>query len=89
MIRIRDLSLTPDDHLGKLVQMTAKHLQIREHEIKQLHIRKKSIDARKKQDIRILYTVDVEIKGREDKLLKRSRDPKVSLAKDFEYTKLY
>ena len=86
MIRIRDLSLTPDDHLGKLVQMTAKHLQIREHEIKQLHIRKKSIDARKKQDIRILYTVDVEIKGREDKLLKRSRDPKVSLAKDFEYT---
>ena len=31
MIRIRDLSLTPDDHLGKLVQMTAKHLQIREH----------------------------------------------------------
>jgi len=85
MIRIRDLSLTPDDTLGKLVQLTTKHLQIKDHEIKQLHIRKKSIDARKKQDIRILYTIDVEIKGREDKLLKRCRDPKVSLAKDFEY----
>ena len=85
MIRIRDLSLTPDDNLGRLVQMTAKILQIKDHEIKQLHIRKKSIDARKKQDIRILYTVDVEIKGREDKLLKRCRNPKVSLATEFEY----
>ena len=85
MIRIRDLSLTPDDNLNRLVQLTVKHLQIKEHEIKQLHIRKKSVDARKKQDVRIIYTIDVEIKGREDKLLKRSRDPKVSLVKDFEY----
>jgi len=85
MIRIRDLSLTPEDNLGRLVQLTTKHLQIKEHEIKQLHIRKKSVDARKKHDVRIIYTIDVEIKGREDKLLKRIRDPKVSLAKDFEY----
>lgn len=85
MIRIRDLSLTPNDDLNRLVQLATKHLQIKEHEIKQLHIRKKSIDARKKQDIRILYTIDVEIKGREDKLLKRCRDPKVSQAKEYEY----
>ncbi len=86
MIRIRDLSLTPDETLNRLVQLAAKHLRIREHEIVHLHIRKKSIDARKKNDIRILYTVDVEVKEREDKLLKRLRDPKVSLAKDHEYT---
>ena len=86
MIRIRDLSLTPDDNLGRLVQLACKHLQIKEHEIKQLHIRKKSIDARKKQDIRILYTIDVEYRGREDKLLKRCRDAKVSLAKEYDYT---
>ena len=85
MIRIRDLSLTPDDNLNRLVQLATKQLQIKEHEIKQLHIRKKSIDARKKQDIRILYTIDVEIKGREDKLLKRIRNPKVSPVSDFEY----
>ena len=85
MIRIRDLSLTPGDDLNRLIQLTTKHLQIKEHEIKQLHIRKKSVDARKKHDVRIIYTIDVEIKGREDKLLKRCRDPKVSLAKDFEY----
>ena len=46
MIRIRDLSLTPQDTLNRLVQMAAKHLRIREHEIVHLHIRKKSVDAR-------------------------------------------
>ena len=59
MIRIRDLSLTPQDTLNRLVQMAAKHLRIREHEIVHLHIRKKSVDARKKNDVRIIYTVDV------------------------------
>ena len=85
MIRIRDISLTPNDDLNRLIQQAAKHLRIREHEIVHLHIRKKSVDARKKQDIRIMYTVDVEVKEREDKLLKRLRDPKVSIAKDYEY----
>ena len=86
MIRIRDISLTPNDDLNRLIQQAAKYLRIREHEIVHLHIRKKSVDARKKQDIRIMYTVDVEVKEREDKLLKRIRDPKVSLAKDRPYT---
>ncbi len=86
MIRIRDLSLTPQDDLNRLVQLSAKHLRIREHEIVHLHIRKKSVDARKKSDVRIIYTVDVETKEREDKLLKRIRDPKVSLARDPVYT---
>ncbi len=85
MLRIRDLSLAPGDSLNRLVQLAAKHLRLREHEILQLHIRKKSIDARKKQDIRIIYTVDVEIKGKEEALLRRLRDPKVSLAEDYVY----
>ena len=85
MLRIRDLSLSPDDSLNRLVQLAAKHLRIRENEIVQLHIRKKSIDARKKQDVRILYTVDVAVKEKEDKLLKRLRDPKVDIAKDYVY----
>lgn len=85
MIRIRDLSLTPEDDLNRLVQLAAKHLRIRENEIVHLHIRKKSIDARKKNDVRIIYTVDAEVKEREDKLLKRLRDLRVSPAVDSEY----
>ena len=85
MIRIRDLSLTPNDTLNRLIQLAARHLRIREHEIVHLHIRKKSIDARKKQDVRIIYTVDVETKEPEQKLLRRLRDPRVSLAEEYEY----
>ena len=86
MIEIRDISLSPNDSLNRLVQQAAKHLRIREHEIVRLLIRKKSIDARKKQDVRIIYTVNVEVKEREDKLLKRIHDPKVSLAEEYAYS---
>ena len=85
MIRIKDLILSPDDGLNRLVQLAAKQLRLKEHEILQLHIRKKSIDARKKQDIRIIYTVDVATREKEDKLLKRLKNPKLEIAGDHEY----
>ncbi len=85
MIRIRDLSLSPDDSLNRLVQLAAKTLRLQEHEIGQLHIYKKSIDARKKQDIRINYTVDVQTKEKEEKLLKRLRNPKLEIAQEYIY----
>ncbi len=37
---------------------------------KQLDLKRRSVDARKKNDVRIIYTVDVAVKGREDKILK-------------------
>ena len=86
MIRIKDLSLSPDDNLNRLVQLSAKQLRLKEHEILQLHIRKKSIDARKKQDIRIIYTVDVATREKDEKLLKRLRNPKLEVARDYIYT---
>lgn len=86
MIRIRDISLTPEQKTGELVRAAARQLRIKEAEIKQLDIKKRSIDARKKQDIRIIYTVDVLVKGREDKILKMAHCAKASLADDPIYT---
>jgi uncharacterized FAD-dependent dehydrogenase len=85
MIRIHDLSLTPDQDMARLVQLAARQLRIRETEIKRLDVRKKSVDARKKSDIRLLYTVDVLVRGREDKVLKMAHCAKASLASDPEY----
>ena len=68
MIRIRDLSLSPDGDMARLVQAAARQLRISPNEIKQLDLKKKSVDARKKNDVRIIYTVDVVVKGREDKI---------------------
>lgn len=85
MIRIRDISLTPGQDSAELVRAAARQLRIRETEIKQLDIRKRSVDARKKQDVRIIYTVDVLVKGREDKILKMAHCAKASIAKEFVY----
>ena len=53
MIRIRDLSLPPDGDMARLVQAAARQLRISPNEIKQLDLKKKSVDARKKNDVRI------------------------------------
>lgn len=49
MIRIRDLSLPPDGDMARLVQAAARQLRISPNEIKQLDLKKKSVDARKKK----------------------------------------
>ena len=85
MIRIRDISLPPDGDMARLVQAAARQLRIAPNEIKQLDLKKKSVDARKKNDVRIIYTVDVAVRGREDKILKMAHCPKASAAQDAFY----
>ena len=86
MIRIRDISLPPMQDMSLLVSAAARQLRIDHTQIKQLDIKKRSIDARKKNDVRLIYTVDVLVKGREDKILKMAHNPKASIAKDNLYT---
>ena len=85
MIRIRDISLAPGHDSAELVRAAARQLRIRETEIKQLDIRRRSVDARKKNDVRLIYTVDVLVKGREDKILKMAHCPKAAVASDYTY----
>ena len=86
MIRIRDLPLPPDGDMARLVQAAARQLRISPAEIKQLDLKKRSVDARKKSDVRIIYTVDVAVKGREDKILKMAHCAKASIAQDYTYS---
>ena len=82
MIRIRDISLSPQQDMALLVTAAARQLRISDTQIKQLDIKKRSVDARKKHDVRVIYTVDVLVKGREDKILKMAHNPKASIAQD-------
>ena len=82
MIRIRDISLPPDGDMARLVQAAARQLRISPNEIEQLDLKRRSVDARKKNDVRIIYTVDVAVKGREDKILKMAHCARASLAQD-------
>ena len=82
MIRIRDISLPPQQDMAQLVYAAARQLRIDHTQIKQLDIKKRSVDARKKNDVRLIYTVDVLVKGREDKILKMAHNAKAAIAQE-------
>lgn len=61
MIRIAQLKLEPNHSDKDLLTKIAKTLHISEKEILQYHIRKQSLDARKKPDLKYVYTIDVSV----------------------------
>jgi len=62
MIRLNQLKILPGKE-EKLSSYVAKALSVREDEIIQLNIVKKSLDARKKPELFWIYTIDVELKS--------------------------
>lgn len=85
MIRINEIRLELDDSEELLKAKTAKILKINKNYIKNLAIYKKSVDARKKEDIRFSYSVDCEITLDEEQIVSKCRSNKVSLVKPYHY----
>ena len=80
MIRIRDISLPPEHDPGQLQYEAARLLRLSPSRIRQLRIVRRSVDARKKPDVKIIYTVDVTVEGSEAKVLKQAGCKRASLA---------
>ena len=78
MLRIRDISMYPGQDEGALLYEAAKALRVSASEIRALQIARRSVDARKKPDVRIIYTVDVTLKSGEGKVLKKCGNKRVS-----------
>lgn len=68
MIRVPEIKLSLDEDEILLIRKLAKKLKIPQESILNYRIFKKSVDARKKNDIHFVYTLDVELKN-EDKIL--------------------
>ena len=66
--------------MAQLSYEAAKALKVSNSRIRRVNIVKRSVDARKKPDVRIVYTVDVAVEGNEGKILKQSGCKKASLA---------
>ena len=81
MIRIREISLPPEHAVEQLTYEAAKLLKISASRIRAISLVRRSVDARKKPDVRIIYTVDVKIDGNEGKILKQSGCKRVSIAR--------
>ncbi len=85
MIRIRDISLPPAHSVSQLDFEAAKLLRVPNSTVRQVKIVKKSIDARKKPDVKVIYTIDVKVNGNEEKILKKSGCKKASIAPWYSY----
>ena len=85
MIRIRDISLPPEHSVHQLPYEAARMLRVANSKIRGLTIVRRSIDARKKPDIRVIYTVDVRVDGNESKILKQSGCKKAALSRPERY----
>lgn len=81
MIRIRDIALPPEHNAHQLRFEAAQLLKVNNSKIRDLRIVRRSIDARKKPDIKIIYTVDVAVDGNEGKILRQSGCKRASLPK--------
>ena len=80
MIRIREISMHPEHNVAQLSFEAAQLLRISASKVRKLKIVRRSVDARKKPDIRIVYTIDVTVDGNEKKILKDARCKRASLA---------
>ncbi len=80
MIRLRDISLPPEHNAHQLQFEAAQMLRISNSKIRQLRIVRRSVDARKKPHVRIIYTIDVVVEGSENKILKQSGCKRASIA---------
>ncbi len=80
MIRLKDISLSPEHNAHQLQFEAAQMLRISASKIRQLRIVRRSVDARKKPMVRIIYTVDVSVDGNENRILRQSGCKKASIA---------
>ena len=85
MIRIRDIALPPEHNPHQLHYEAAQLLKISNSKIRQLKIVRRSVDARKKPDVKIIYTIEVAVDGNEGKILRGSGCKRASIAKNEYY----
>lgn len=85
MIRIRDIALPVGQDESSLLYLASKALKLPAAEIASLRIFRRSLDARKKQELRWIYTLDITLKRGEGAFLRRNRNPKITREEAFFY----
>ena len=85
MIRLTQFKLPADHTPDAMKKKAAKMLKISPDAIRRVHIRKQSLDARKKAELFYSYTIDVEVNGSEQSIVHKAKSPDVSIAKEKKY----
>ena len=80
MIRLREISMPPEHSVAQLSYEAARMLKIPYSKVRKIKLVRRSIDARKKPDVRIVYTIDATVDGNENKILKQSGCKRAAIA---------
>ena len=80
MIRIREIALPPEHNVAQLQYEATRLLKIPGSKVRRVKLVRRSVDARKKPDVKIVYTIDVAVDGNENKILKQSGCKRASIA---------
>ena len=80
MIRLREIPLPPEHNVAQLQFEAARMLKVPNSRIRSVRLVRRSVDARKKPDVKIVYTIDVAVDGNENKILKQSGCKRASIA---------
>lgn len=86
MIKVSNLKLKPSYNDNDLKIAIAKKLKINADDIISFDLIKRSLDARKKNDIKFVVTVKAKIKGNESKIIAKAKTNEVSLYKKEKYS---
>ena len=84
MIRIQQIKIEPGQGKEELKAAIGKAIRARDGEIIRYQILRKSVDARKKDDIKLVYTVDAEVVD-ESAVLRRVHNPNITAVKKKKY----
>ena len=85
MIRIREISLPAEHSVHQLPYEAARLLRIPNSKVRKMKIVRRSIDARKKPEIRVIYTIDVAVDGNEGKICRLSGCKRASVVQPSYY----
>ena len=85
MILVRNLRLEIGDNDEKLKKKAARELRVPEADIKSIKLTKKSLDARKKNDLHYTCAVAVTVSGDKGKTIARAKSKNVCAYEEFVY----
>ncbi len=85
MIRLTEIRLPLTHEEGELREAIAKNLRIPAQQVLSFTLFKRGYDARKKNNIQLIYTLDVEVENEAELLATLSDDPHVRITPDMEY----
>lgn len=85
MLRINEIKLPLEADFSDLTLAAAKMMKLKPENIKTLSIYRRSIDSRRKEDIKFVYAVNVETDADESRILKRCDKRRVMAVTPYEY----